>query len=415
MKKNVLIVAYAYEPNEPSEPGVGWNFTQEISKFMNVTVLTRENNRNVIEKICGKDINYIYYDLPNFFMILKKRIPFGLQIYYTLWQWGAYLNINKLTRKHINSFDVCHHLTFGMTKIVPPAFLIKLPFIWGPIGGGDLIPYPFLKDMSLKANIEELIYYILHKGSNISPLSFLTRKKAKAIIFRTFSVEKHFPKNGCKNRFIIPETANSNIIDSPIKEKTSFIHAVCIGRMIHGKGYIYALKGFHEFLKYGGEGKIVFLGNGPEEKKLKAYTKKNNLQKNVFFKGFVKHDEVKQELQQADILLHPSFREGGSWSIMEAMSYGVPVISLNTSGPKDMVTKNCGLLIDMLEPKQVVEDIGKGLLSLSNDLELFNQLSKNAQERIKTEYTWDNLGNQIKKVYLKLLTKENRDEDPINS
>ena len=100
-KKSVLIIAYACEPNEPSEPGVGWNFSQEISKFMKVTVLTRENNRQIIESIDADNINYIYYDLPKFFVVLKKRIPFGLQIYYTLWQWGAYLNANKLIKKQI--------------------------------------------------------------------------------------------------------------------------------------------------------------------------------------------------------------------------------------------------------------------------------------------------------------------------
>lgn len=401
-KKSVLIIAYACEPGKTSEQGVGWNFSQEISKFMNVTVFTRKNNQSVIEGV-NNNINYIYYDLPKPLLILKKRIPFGLQIYYILWQWGAYLNVKKLIKN--KDFDICHHLTFGMTKMVPPAFLINIPFIWGPIGGGDKIPYSFLKEMHFKAKIQEFIYYILHKGSNLSPFSFLTRKKSKLIIFRTHSTEKNFPKNGCKKRLIMSETASLDTSEFTVKKRTSFIHAVCVGRMIHGKGFIYALKGFHKFLMHGGKGKIVFLGNGPEEETLRKYVIENNLSGNVFFKGFVSNTEVKKELIQADILLHPSFREGGSWSILEAMSYGLPVVCLNTSGPKDMVTENCGLLIDMLSPRQVEEDIGKGLFELSNNLKLFNRISQNAQMRIRTEYNWDKRGKEMKKFYEEVLNE----------
>ena len=53
----------------------------------------------------------------------------------------------------------------------------------------------------------------------------------------------------------------------------------------------------------------------------------------------------------------------------------------------------------------LVKDIGKGLFTLSNDLKLFNRLSQNAQVRIRTEYTWNQRGNQMKKVYEEVLNE----------
>jgi len=306
----------------------------------------------------------------------------------------------KIMKENNKNFDIIHHLTFGMTKNVPPAYKFNLPFIWGPIGGGDLIPFSFLKTMNFEAIITELFYSLFHKYSNISPWSYFTRKKVSAIIFRTNSSLEKIPENGCKNRFLISETAMLNSIEEIDSKKISDgLNLICVGRIMHGKGYIYALKGFHQFLDAGGIGKLVFLGQGPEEKTLKNYVHKHNLKDFVEFKGFVTNKTVQTELLKNHILLHPSFREGGSWAIMEAMSYGLPVICFNASGPKDMVTDKCGLLINMITPKQVVEDIKKGLVQILNDTKLYDVLSKNAHNRIKTEYTWGKRGKQMKKVY----------------
>ena len=132
----------------------------------------------------------------------------------------------------------------------------------------------------------------------------------------------------------------------------------------------------------------------------------NNLSKYVEFKGYVPNKDVQTEIENSHVLLHPSFREGGSWAIMEAMSFGLPVICLNTSGPKDMVTNSCGLLIDLVSPEQVSEDIGNGLLQLSKDSELYSELSKNAINRVKTEYNWTRRREQIKQVYDEVLNNK---------
>jgi glycosyltransferase involved in cell wall biosynthesis len=405
-KKNVLMVAYACEPNESSEPGVGWNFSQKISNFMNITLITRSNNQENIETVPNDaGINYVYYDLPTFITKLKKKIPFGLQLYYILWQVGAYLEAKRLINEE-KKYDIFHHLTFGMTKMVPPIFLIKIPSVWGPIGGGDVIPYRFLKGGGVKPFITEFIYRSMHQLSNYSIFSYLTRRSVDAIIFRNSSIMENFPKSGCQNRRTFSETASvlspKNIEDKVVGDD---LRIVCIGRMIQSKGYSYALKGFKNFLEKGGKGKVIFLGKGPEEENLKAYVAANNLSEHVVFRGFVSGAEVEDELQKSHILLHPSFREGGSWAIMEAMSYGLPVVCFDASGPKDMVTDKCGLLIGLESPEQVVEDLGTGLYDLLHNSELFNTLSQNAKKRITNDYSWDIRANEMKEVYKELLNE----------
>jgi hypothetical protein len=95
---NVLLSAYACEPNRGSEPGVGWEWATRLSKIHNVTVLTRRNNRRLIEdKLASSErfdgLQFIYLDLPDLFLLLKKIGILPVPMYYILWQIAARIAI----------------------------------------------------------------------------------------------------------------------------------------------------------------------------------------------------------------------------------------------------------------------------------------------------------------------------------
>lgn len=398
--KTVLLITYACEPNETSEPGVGWNMSEQISQSYTTFALTRANNRKPIEAVEKSSITFLYYDLPKLLMILKKKLPLGTQLYYALWQWGAYFYAKRYFKKSKIKLDLVHHLNFAASWIAPPGYLFKLPFVWGPIGGGDTVPMHFLKQMSFKSLAQEIIYSLTNNVSKISIFSFFTRRKASAILFRTQSISDTFSSSKNTIYKTISETATTGThLTYKAKVHTENIHAICVGRMNYWKGYIFAVKGFHEFLKAGGHGKLELFGEGTEKDDIYAYIKANDLEDHIFIRGFVSNVEIKKKMEGSDVLLHPSFREGGSWSIMEAMSYGLPVICLDTSGPKDMVTKEAGILIAIHTPEQVSEDIGKGLLELSKNQTKYLKLSTNAHNRIRNEYNWSRRKDQISEVY----------------
>ncbi|TMM58204.1 glycosyltransferase family 4 protein [Maribacter algarum] len=405
--KRVLLIAYACEPDKTSEPGVGWNMGNHISKAYDTIILTRANNRAVIESKQAGNVEFIYYDLPSFFTSLKKRLPLGTQIYYALWQWGAYFYVNKFMKSYSRPIDLVHHLNFAISWIAPPGYLLKQPFVWGPIGGGDTVPMRFLKNMGFGAVLQELIYTTVNQINRISIFSFFTRKKADAILFRTQSSARTFPKRKSTIYETISETAMPafSFKNHPKKNHSKNIKAICVGRMNYWKGFLYAVKGFHRFLEAGGSGTLELFGDGKEMSSIEKYINKNKLENSIFVRGFVDNAKIKMKMVESDVLIHPSFREGGSWSIMEAMSYGLPIICLDTSGPKDMVTENCGLLIDLKSSKMICEQIGDGLMELSHNEKKYLDLSTNAQKRIMTEYTWVRRKEQICHIYEDVLNK----------
>src|SRR5262245_7946460 len=90
----VLISAYACARGEGSEPEVGWQWSLQMARFHDVTVLTRANNRVAIEKglaaLQGRQLvpRFTYHDRGDFILKVKQRLK-AVQLYYLLWQRSA--------------------------------------------------------------------------------------------------------------------------------------------------------------------------------------------------------------------------------------------------------------------------------------------------------------------------------------
>src|ERR1700730_3638991 len=140
----VLMSAYACEPSKGSEPGVGWSSAVEMARYHDIWVITRANNRPPIEVELARNpqprLHFVYYDLP-YWSRLWKRGTHGVHLYYYLWQL-CILAIARALHREVK-FDLVHHVTF--LRYGAPSFLcfVGVPFVWGPVGGGESAPRSF--------------------------------------------------------------------------------------------------------------------------------------------------------------------------------------------------------------------------------------------------------------------------------
>ena len=261
-----------------------------------------------------------------------------------------------------------------------------------------------MKRESIRSRIQENLYVILSRWiCRISPLARLARRRASAILFRTSSTERVFPATRTLQRLVLCETATSDEIKLRTNQNEGTIKAVCVGRMQYWKGFRYAIEGFHRFLKMNGEGTLIFLGEGPEFGVIQRYRRENNLEQNVLLPGRVPFAEVQRVLCQSNVLIHPSFRDGGSWAVLEGMANGLPVICVDYSGSADMVTETSGIRVSADDPEGVTNGIAGALMTLYREPELRTTLGVGAQERVNTYYRWNSKGEQIREVYAKIL------------
>lgn len=405
----ILISAYACEPNKGSEPGTGWNWAKQIVHFHEVWILTRSNNKLIIEEELKKNpipnLNFYYTDLPEWMKFWKKGTR-CLYLYYLLWQFAAYFAAKKLHNK-IN-FTITHHITFG--NILLPTFLpfLPVPFIWGPLGGGEKVPQPFLKNYNFKLKLyeyfREFIQTFLFK---INPLTYYSLIKSKIIILKTSSTLKLIPPKYRPKVLIITHSAFSKnelqFNPSQIKHKDSNFRAVFVGRLVHWKGCDLAIESFAKFGKKNKQAELLIIGEGPDYKRLINIKQKQNA-KNIYFTGLLSRQETLKKMNESDVLIFPSLKDAGPKVLFEALFLGLPIIYLDISNFAEIITESCGIKIKAESPAQVTNDLAEAMEILAVNKDLHSKLSKAAKER-SLMLDWDKKGKEIKNIYDNLLAK----------
>lgn len=90
--------------------------------------------------------------------------------------------------------------------------------------------------------------------------------------------------------------------------------------------------------------RLFLLGNGKNEVAYRQRIQELGLEQNIFLTGYV--SDVRPYLELADVAVSSSLREGLPVNVMEALSYGVPVVLTKIRGHVDLLTQpNQGLLI----------------------------------------------------------------------
>lgn len=401
----IFIIAFACEPNRPSEPGLGWSIVGELAQRHDLAVLTRANNRDIIEqylKMHPKDphnrISWMYYDLAEWFHKLKKKLPGGIQLYHEIWQWRA----AKKFKDAFDGFDIVHHLIFGGVFCTPWAAKYAKKFVWGPVGGalGAMEP-PFLKRESRSSFLSEWFY---GKVSNYSyrPLPFVRRlrNRAKAVMFRTSELAKRLSLPSCPIRAVVPESAyEGDVLTRAYRKDVHPLRMVSVGRLVPLKGLYYTIKAFAKYIQQGGKGEYHIYGDGPLSQAMEGLARSEGIAESVLFHGNVPHGKVLEMLASCDVLLHGSFREGASWAILEGMANGLPVICQARAGMVDMVPAECGTPISANTPEDLIEAMSSAMMRYYNNPELIKQHGVAGGNRVRQIYRWNYIADAICDVY----------------
>lgn len=412
MAIRILVSAYGCEPGKGSEQGVGWNWTLQLARFAEVVVLTRSNNRASIEIALPTEIRdhvrFEYYDLPPAITRFKRKEK-GLYFYYFLWQWGAYRRACELVRqKH---FDFVISLTFG--SIWMPTFMHRLsvPFIWGPIGGGEAVPFRLIPMLPWRARVIQYFRYFLMATIRLNPLVIEPIRRAQLILARTADTARLIPLQCAHKVQIVLETAISeDFLNRPFKQQPSSLDSplrlVFTGRLVAFKNLPCALKALAKALASGVNAKLSIVGDGPERKWLETLVVSLGITEAVNFVGVLSQEQVIEELLRSDIYFYPSLREGGVWSLMEAMSVGLPVICVNTSGMGIITDENSAIRVEPISQEHLVAGFAEALTLLANSPERRKLLGENGRRRIETFFRWNHKGDFMRDLLGKLSRSE---------
>ena len=359
----LLLSAYACEPGRGAEPGVGWNIARELASRHERWIITRTNNREVIEasdEAWARDVHWVYVDPPRWLTFWKRGMR-GLRIFYTLWQWVAYRQAKQLVREV--DFDLAHHVTFGKFWIPSPLASLDLPFVFGPVGGGESAPRELLDDSGLRTRIEEMARHLI---SNLVPRLPVIRGWYRNTAW-TFAATKQTHDTlldaGVERMSVLRQSGIGNdeverfaeMKPRRVKQGDQLV-LVTACRLVNWKAVDLAIEAVHRARKMGCDVKLIVLQAGPELVALKKLRGSLRLGSVVDFKGRLPTlEDVYQTMVDADALIHPALHEAFGQACLEAMALGVPVITMDWAGPGMIVNEDTGYLVEPGDRGQTVQ------------------------------------------------------------
>ena len=148
---------------------------------------------------------------------------------------------------------------------------------------------------------------------------------------------------------------------------------------------------------------FVLAGSG-ETEELQALCREKKIENNVVFPGWVTGEEKDDLLRHADLFLLPSYTEAMPMSILEAMGYGLPIISTNVGGIPTLVDNGVnGFLFDPGDYNGMAEKI-KFLLLNDNIRKKQGDKSKNIAESV---FSYDAHIDGLLRIYDQVLNEKN--------
>lgn len=198
----------------------------------------------------------------------------------------------------------------------------------------------------------EYTYHNIHTAIAVS-------HKLKESLYRHFSITADVVPNLLGKEFYYTAPNNNEAFT-----------IVSVGRLDHGKGFdllIQALLKIKDKLPQNWQVKII--GSGEWRDILQREINTSNLQNNIVLLGQKNKQEIVQLLQQSDLFVLPSRSETFGVVYIEAMACGLPIIATDCGGPRDIVTKDNGLLI----PNEDVDALGEAILYMVENIDKYDR------------------------------------------
>ena len=400
----VLISAYSCEPGKGSEREVGWNVAREAANHHQVWVITRpDESKAAIEAELARhpvpNLRFVYFTLPFWQDSLRWGQSGAMQIHYYLWQIQAYFVARRLHRDL--HFDLVHHVTF--VKYSTPSFLslLPIPFIFGPVGGGESTPPGFEQNFGPKAKLYEGARATYRWISEQDPFVRLTIRRSQSIRATTDDTAKRLYKLGAQQVKVapaiglLPEQLH-HLGQYPLL-KAAPMRFISIGRLLHWKGFHLGLKAFAQANLPDAEYWVV--GDGPERAALKAQVAEAGIASQVTFWGQLSRPDTLDKLGQCHTLVHPSLHDSGGGVCLEAMAAGRPVVCLDLGGPALQVTKETGFKVAAHSPEQAIAEMAVAMASLAGDAEQRSRMGKAGRQRVNDRFSWAVVSKQLNTLY----------------
>lgn len=362
----ILFFNYEFPPLGGGAGNASYYLLREYSKNPNIQVDFVTSSVDEKQHVLKMGNNITIYRLP----IGKnpKNIHYQSQGELLKYVWKTYSFSKKLAKE--NKYDLTH--SFFSVPCGAISLLLKrkfgIPYIIS-LRGSDVPGYSERFTALYKAitpiikKIWKEAYFVIANSQGLAELALKSSpEKEIGIIPNGIDIEEFFP--------------------DPNKKETDKFTIVCVSRVTPRKGIRFLIQAFNVLSKRYDFLRLVIVGDGNEKESLENLVFSLGLKDKVLFTGPVLHEKVLEYYQKANIFALPSMNEGMSNTMLEALACGLPLVSTNTGGTKELIEDGQnGFIVKMKEYYDLAEKIEKFLLNRNLEKEM-GQKSRELAEKL---------------------------------
>ena len=413
----VLAIAYACNPTKGSEDAVGWGWINTIAQQHDLTVITADYNRPYIEGIAA-DAS-VTKNNPQFRYV--KNRPWHYR------PWGFWAKIEASAAKPImnlaysnwldhalrvaeietarGDYDLVHLITYVGWRFCGKFYRLNLPFVWGPVGGLMNTPWSLLPALGLKG----ALYYTGRNAVNSLQIALLRgprkalEKAGGAVVAATSEIQGALLNHFGSASHVICEVGAPDVgfVEPRLRAPGEALRICWSGPHVPGKALQLLLKAAALVPKESNF-TIEILGDGPFTKSWQELAQRLGVADRCTWHGRLPRSAALEAMKSSHTFVITSLKELTSTVAVEAISLGLPLVTLNHCGMADLVTDECGIKVDVGPVDQIVRDLSLALIRLMDDEALRRRLSQGALLR-SVDYSWGKKLDALNDVYAQAL------------
>lgn len=396
--KNILLFAGTISPYRGSECSVAWNFVTQMNKDVNLHVLYLydDSKEEVEHYLRNHELNNVHFHycggMPQNWV--TKNVFYNIYVFYAESK-KLHNNVLKKAQEIVSNYDIDLVHFLNPIGFKEPGYLWKLkkPYVWGPVQAVANWPIYCCPLLSLRGWLEffmRVIFHNIHFHFNHrvkaafrrSEVVVAATKDSQKMIEKTFGIKALYrPENA-----LISIEADKPISFNPLNDPLNIIVA---GSLDDRKCLKLFLRAMVQLKKKNllNNIRLHVCGSGYLSDKLKKFCEKEAIQEAIIWHGRLSREETQKIFKKSHLHVITSLGEATTTVLWEAMSKGIPTLSLNHCGMGSVLTEDSSFLIKVRPLNKMINDIDSAIQDIIRNPAMIAEKSQKTLDLAKN-FLW---------------------------
>lgn len=322
---------------------------------------------------------------------------------YRRWQLAAATAAKELHAER--PFDLIHHV--NVIGFREPGYLwrLGLPFFWGPVSGAPMVPGTFMTDFGPKERFRWETRNLLNRFQMRMARRSAAAARTSAKVWVVSEEDRGvFSGWGVDAEPMLETGCAVESSRQPRRRVAGETLRICWSGLFQGIKALPLVLRAIAVADYKDRVFLDVLGDGAEADRWKALAASLGISDRIQWHGMLPRDRALEVMQGAHALIHSSVKEGTPHVVLEALSFGLPVICHDACGMGTAVTEACGFKVPLKDPETSIDGFGEAIGILLGDADLLEAKSRAALARAN-ELTWESKIQRFSDAYRKVLDR----------